>query len=151
MKKLTNMKESRMYLSPLDQGFRLPLSGFRFKPTMHSQLLLLKTRKSNGRVVPTGSRTPTAGSPLAHRNYRHPIQQKLRPGDNDLVPSLDAILHFVIIAHSLPDRQRFLPGYERSAILWFGDEREILPPQARHGQDRNFGILVSAPHQARPD
>ena len=29
-----------MQLSPRDKGFRLPLSGFRFKPTMQLQVFL---------------------------------------------------------------------------------------------------------------
>src|SRR5580698_10382747 len=63
---------------------------------------------------------------LAHRNYRRPVQQKLRSRDNDLIPRLDAVLHFVVIADGLPDGQRFLPGHKRATILRLGNECKIL-------------------------
>src|SRR5271154_4486752 len=87
----------------------------------------------------------------ALRNHRRSIQQKLSSGYDYLVARLDALLDFVIVAHSLPDLQRLLPRQVRSAILRLGDKGEVLTGQPRHGKNGDLGVLVRAPHDAGAD
>src|SRR5258706_14518226 len=155
MKKLTNMKESRMHLSPLRSG--LPISAIRLPVEAHDALTAVVVENSKNRMAESylpeaESREPEA---LTQRNHRHPIQQKLRPGNNHLIPGLDAVLHFVVVAHRLPDPHRLLPGHENAAVLGLGHEGKILSRQPRYGKHLNPPVLMEskedpAPHKLHP-
>ena len=65
------------------------------------------------------------------RNHRRPVHQKLRPGDDDLVAGLDAILHFVVCCRPSDRSSVDSAGPMESAILRFGDEGKVLSAQSR--------------------
>src|SRR5258708_1589836 len=117
MKKLTNIRisvRSPFRRSTKASGFRYPASGS--SPRCNYSCSCISSRIESSEYSKNKMLEPEAGSrepeALTLRNYRHPIQQKLRPGNNHLIPGLDAVLHFVVVAHRLPNFQRLLPGHE---------------------------------------